>query len=176
MSSFCELKLGVEESDEKRGTSEVLRERPCSLRWLAATWGTSRISTKYGEKTEYYWITYHLCYGLLCVFPEIALQKLNEQKDIFTLGDWLVPALMGKRDVKSIWRKIQDHGWWQNDRNLQGYNSLFEKINLCQIYFGEFCVFLKKWAFSGCSGGAMGGHFGPEHAPIPHCDDGKRKL
>ena len=62
--------------------------------------------------------TQHLCYGLLCVFPEIALQKLNEQKDIFTLGDWLVPALMGKRDVKSIWRKIQDHGWWQNDRNL----------------------------------------------------------
>ena len=58
VSSFCELKLGVEESDEKRGTSEVLRERPCSLRWLAATWGTSRISTKYGEKTEYYWITY----------------------------------------------------------------------------------------------------------------------
>ena len=52
------FKLGVEESDEKRGTSEVLRERPCSLRWLAATWGTSRISTKYGEKTEYYWITY----------------------------------------------------------------------------------------------------------------------
>ena len=47
------FKLGVEESDEKRGTSEVLRERPCSLRWLAATWGTSRISTKYGEKTEY---------------------------------------------------------------------------------------------------------------------------
>ena len=61
---------------------------------------------------------YHLCYGLLCVFPEIALQKLNEQKDIFTLGDWLVPALIGKMDVKSIWRKIQDHGWWQNDRNL----------------------------------------------------------
>ena len=60
----------------------------------------------------------HLCYGLLCVFPEIALQKLNEQKDIFTLGDWLVPALIGKMDVKSIWRKIQDHGWWQNDRNL----------------------------------------------------------
>ena len=58
VSSFCELKLGVEESDEKRGTSEVLRERPCSLRWLAATWGTSRISTKYGGKTEYYWITY----------------------------------------------------------------------------------------------------------------------
>ena len=64
---------------------------------------------------------HHLCYGLLCVFPEIALQKLNEQKDIFTLGDWLVPALMGKRDVKSIWRKIQDHGWWQNDRNLYGF-------------------------------------------------------
>ena len=61
---------------------------------------------------------HHLCYGLLCVFPEIALQKLNEQKDIFTLGDWLVPALIGKMDVKSIWRKIQDHGWWQNDRNL----------------------------------------------------------
>ena len=56
--------------------------------------------------------------NLLCVFPEIALQKLNEQKDIFTLGDWLVPALIGKMDVKSIWRKIQDHGWWQNDRNL----------------------------------------------------------
>ena len=110
------------------------------------------------------------------MFPEIALQKLNEQKDIFTLGDWLVPALMGKMAVKSIWRKIQDHGWWQNDRNLQGYNSLFEKINLCQIYFGEFCVFLKKWAFSGCSGGAMGGHFGPEHAPRPHCDDGEQKL
>ena len=60
----------------------------------------------------------HLCYSLLFVFPEIALQKLNEQKDIFTLGDWLVPALIGKMDVKSIWRKIQDHGWWQNDRNL----------------------------------------------------------
>ena len=60
----------------------------------------------------------HLWYSLLCVFPEIALQKLNEQKDIFTLGDWLVPALMGKMAVKSIWRKIQDHGWWQNDRNL----------------------------------------------------------
>ena len=60
----------------------------------------------------------HLCYGPLKVSSEIALQKLNEQKDIFTLGDWLVPALMGKRDVKSIWRKIQDHGWWQNDRNL----------------------------------------------------------
>ena len=60
----------------------------------------------------------HLCYSPLCVFPEIALQQLNEQKDIFTLGDWLVPALIGKMAVKSIWRKIQDHGWWQNDRNL----------------------------------------------------------
>ena len=100
----------------------------------------------------------------------------HQQNRGFTLGDWMVLALIGKMAAKSIWRKIQDHGWWQNDRNLQGYNSLFEKINLCQIYFGEFCVFLKKWAFSGCSGGAMGGHFGPEHAPIPHCDDGKRKL
>ena len=45
---------------------------------------------------------YHLCYSPLCVFPEIALQKLNEQKDIFTLGDWLVPALIGKMAVKSI--------------------------------------------------------------------------
>ena len=50
--------------------------------------------------------TAHLCYSPLCVFPEIALQKLNEQKYIFTLGDWLVPALIGKMDVKSIWRKI----------------------------------------------------------------------
>ena len=35
------------------------------------------------------------------MFPEIALQKLNEQKDIFTLGDWLVPALIG--EVHDVW-------------------------------------------------------------------------
>ena len=71
-----------------------------------------------GVKTQKCQNLQHLCYSPLCVFPEIALQKLNEQKDIFTLGDWLVPALIGKMAVKSIWRKIQDHGWWQNDRNL----------------------------------------------------------
>ena len=34
------------------------------------------------------------------------------------MGDWLVPALIGKMAAKSIWKKIQDHYWWQNDSNL----------------------------------------------------------
>ena len=42
----------------------------------------------------------------------------HQQNRGFTLGDWLVPALIGKMAAKSIWKKIQDHYWWQNDSNL----------------------------------------------------------
>ena len=37
--------------------------------------------------------TFHLCYGPLKVSSEIALQKLNEQKDIFTIWKIFVPEL-----------------------------------------------------------------------------------
>ena len=36
---------------------------------------------------------YHLCYGPLKVSSEIALRKLNEQKDIFTIWENFVPGL-----------------------------------------------------------------------------------
>ena len=35
----------------------------------------------------------HLCYGPLKVSSEIALRKLNEQKDIFTIWENFVPGL-----------------------------------------------------------------------------------
>ena len=51
-----------------------------------------------------------------------------------------------------------------------------KKFTFAKYILENFAFFFKKWAFSGCSGGAMGGHFGPEHAPRPHCDDGEQKL
>ena len=35
----------------------------------------------------------HMCYGPLKVSSEIALRKLNEQKDIFTIWENFVPGL-----------------------------------------------------------------------------------
>ena len=38
-------------------------------------------------------VSHHLCYGPLKVSSEIALRKLNEQKDIFTIWENFVPGL-----------------------------------------------------------------------------------
>ena len=46
-----------------------------------------------GSRVLNFWVTRHLCYGPLKVSNEIALQKLNEQKDIFTIWKIVVPEL-----------------------------------------------------------------------------------
>ena len=38
-------------------------------------------------------LIFHMCYGPLKVSSEIALRKLNEQKDIFTIWENFVPGL-----------------------------------------------------------------------------------
>ena len=80
----------------------------------------------------------------------------------FTLGDWLVPALTGRMAAKSIWRKIQDHAIYR------AIIHFLKKLPLSNIFCRILPFFERMVFFQGVrGGGAMGGHFGPEHAPDP---------
>ena len=47
----------------------------------------------------------------------LVLNEASAESTIY-IGRLVGSALIGKMVAKSIWKKIQDHYWWQNDSNL----------------------------------------------------------
>ena len=81
----------------------------------------------------------------------------------FTLGDWLVPALTGRMAAKSIWRKIQDHGWWQDDRNWYAYKKCLKRFTCIPwLILQEICMVMyfksKSHVYCSISQGMMHVH------------------
>ena len=68
----------------------------------------------------------HMCLDTWCSLAQYWPWMRHQQNRGFTLGDWMVPALIGKMAAKSTWRKIQVHGWWQNERKL----CLWQKVQI----------------------------------------------